>query len=281
MNRKLTSSTIGAIRDFIDSQTSRGELKGLALHAGAKADRIMKIKVSSNMHDANYKSKTELMCEMIDTIYEDFEKPEADGIFIRMAGILLRERESIASPDTLQTLEQELAQSGLSLAQVTGTSTTADFLEYTIEQALSSDLTEASDLLNKGLRRLPTDKSGAITACTSACESICRIALEHLELPLPAKKQLPEYFDALCEQTNIMSLARISSDHTAKVFGSLRGLTRHSYGAAHELGDRHGHGNNAQTLTNFGADLSIISCAALATIIAGAIARDELSPISK
>ena len=240
----------------------------------------MGIKVSNNMRATGYKSKTELMCEMFDTVYEDFEKTEADGILIRMAAKLLRERESFLSSEILHALEQGLAQSGLSLAQVAGTSTTADLLEYASDQSMSSELKDASDLLNKGLRRLPTDKPGAITACTSACESICRIALERLGLPLPAKKQLPDYLDALCEHTNIESLARVNGDYTRKIFGSLRGLARHSFDTAHELGDRHGHGDDAQTPTDFGANLAIVSCAALATIIAGALARDELSPIT-
>ena len=60
MHLDLTSSTIGAIREFIDSQTSRDELKALALRAGPNAHRVMKINVSSNMRDTNYKSKATL-----------------------------------------------------------------------------------------------------------------------------------------------------------------------------------------------------------------------------
>ena len=39
----LQNSTIGAIREFVDSQTSRNELKELALKAGANAARMMRI----------------------------------------------------------------------------------------------------------------------------------------------------------------------------------------------------------------------------------------------
>ena len=49
MDVDLASSTIGAIREFIDSQSSRADLKSLALSAGAKAGRVMKIKISGNM----------------------------------------------------------------------------------------------------------------------------------------------------------------------------------------------------------------------------------------
>ena len=279
MHLDLTSSTIGVIREFIDSQTSRGDLKGLALRAGAKADRVMKIKVSSNMRDTNYKSKAALMGEIVDTVYEDFEKPEADGILIRMIDILLSGRETLLSPDVLETLERGLAESTLSLAQVTGSTTAVALLESTGAQTRESDLKEATDLLMKGMLRLSTDKPGAITACTSACESACRIALERLGLPLPARKQLPDYLDAICDRTNIMALARVSGEDTRKIFGSLRGLARHSYRAAHELGDRHAQGDGASEPTPFGADLAIASCAALTTVIAGAIARNELTPV--
>ena len=92
MDFNLVSSTIGAIREFVDSQTSRGDLKSLALKAGASSERVMRIKISSNMRDPNYRSKTQLMGEIIDAVYEDFEKPEADGIFLRMTEHLLRAR---------------------------------------------------------------------------------------------------------------------------------------------------------------------------------------------
>ena len=279
MHLDLTSSTIGAIREFIDSQTSRGELKALALRAGANAHRVMKIKVSSNMRDTNYKSKATLMGEIVDTVYEDFEKPEADGVLIRMVHILISSQETMASPDRLESLEQGLAESTLSLAQITASTSAVSLLDSTVTQTRASDMKEATDLLVKGMLRFSTDKPGAITACTSACESACRIALERLGLPLPARKQLPDYLDAVCDQTNIMALARVSGDDTKRIFGSLRGLARHSYQAAHELGDRHAQGDGASEPTAFGADLAIVSCAALTTIIAGAIARSELTPV--
>ena len=276
MSFDLSSTTVGAIRDFIDARTSRGDLKGLALKAGARVDRVMKIKISNNMRAPGYKSKAELMGEIVDTLYEDFDKPEADGILIRMIDDLVATQNERILPEQIQVLEDGLAASKLSLAQITGSTTAVALLETIAEQAWASDLKEASDLLTKGLLRLSTDGPGAVTACTSASESVCRIALERLGLPLPARKQLPDYLDTLCEQTNIMALARVSGEETKQIFGALRGLARHSYQAAHTLGDRHAQGDGASEPTAFGADLVVASCAALATVIAGAVARDEL-----
>ena len=279
MDFDLASSTIGAIRDFIDSQTSRGDLKGLALKAGAKTDRVMRITISSNMTDPDYKSKSELMGAFIDTVYDDFEKPEADGILLRMIASLIDARETLIPAEQLHNLEQGLAKSQLSVAQVTGSTGAVALVETTAEQTQTSDMREATDLLLKGLLRLSTDKPGAVTACTSACESACRITLERLGLPLPARKQLPHYLEALCDQTNIIALARVSGEDTRKIFGALRGLAQHCYRAAHELGDRHAQGDCASEPTALGSDLAIVSCAALTTVIAGAIARNEILPI--
>ena len=279
MDFDLASSTIGAIREFIDSQTSRGDLKGLALKAGAKTDRVLKIKISGNMKDADYKSKSELMGAIIDTVYEDFEKPEADGILLRIIGSLLDAQGPPIPAEQLQNLERGLAKSCLSIAQVSGSNGAVTLLETATEQTRTSDMREATDLLMKGLRRLSTDKPGAVTACTSACESACRIALERLGLPLPARKQLPDYLNALCDQTNISALARVSGADTKKIFSALRGLAQHSYRAAHELSDRHAQGDSASEPTALGADLVIASCAALTTIIAGVVARKEIIPV--
>ena len=153
MNIDLNSSTIAAIREFIDSQTSRGDLKNVALSAGAKADRVMRIKISGNMRDPGYKSKAELMGTIVDTVYEDFEKPEADGILLRMTGNLVTSRKDWIPTEQLQDLERGLAASKLSLSQLTGSATAAVLLESTAEQTRTSDLKEATDLLTKALLR--------------------------------------------------------------------------------------------------------------------------------
>ena len=181
----------------------------------------------------------------------------------------------------LQDLERGLVASKLSLSQLTGSATAAVLLECTAEQTRTSDVKEATDLLTKALLRLSTDKPGAITAGTSACESACRIALERLGLPLPARKQLPDYLDALCAQTNITALTRVSGEDTKRLFGTLRGLARHSYQAAHELGDRHAQGDRASEPTALAADLAVASCAALTTVITGAISRKELVAVRR
>ena len=196
-----------------------------------------------------------------------------------MTDHLLRAREEWRPAEEIENLERGLAASNLTIAQVMGSTGPAALLEATAERTETSGLKEATDLLTKGLLRLSTDKPGAITACTSACESTCRAALERLGLPLPARKQLPDYLDALCDQTNIMALARVSGEETRRLFGALRGLARHSYQAAHELGDRHAQGELATDPTAIAAELAVVSCAALATVIAGTIERGELEPV--
>ena len=286
-NVNLKAQTIGTIREFVDSQTSRDKLKELALKAGANADRIMEIMVLGNMQSAGYKSKTTLMNEIFDTVYEDFEKPEADGIYLRMIGLLLApEQRPVAPfsdspqaevpPEALEKLERGLGKSGLSIAQITDTTVAGAVLDLALEQTRDSGMQEATNLLMKGLHRRSTDKAGAITACTTACESACRIALERLRLPLPTHKQLPNYLKALCDQTNIRALARVGGEDTKKVFGSLQGLAQNSYLAAHELGDRHAGGDSASEPSAFAAALLVTSCAALTSIIAGAVARNEI-----
>ena len=286
-NVNLKAPTIGAIREFVDSQTSRDKLKELALEAGANADRIMKIMVLGNMKSADYKSKTTLMNEIFDTAYEDFEKPEADGIYLRMIGLLLGPEQgpvepfsdspqAEVSPETLEKLERGLAKSGLSIAQITDTTVAGAVLDAALERTQNSDMQEATDLIMKALRRLSTDKPGAITACTTACESVCRLALERLRLPLPKRKKLPDYLKTLCEQTNIKALACFGGEGTRRVFGNLQGLAQNSYRAAHELGDRHAGGDSASEPSAFAADLLVTSCAALTSIIAGAVARNEI-----
>ena len=96
-----------------------------------------------------------------------------------------------------------------------------------------------------------------------------------------APRRIPDYPDSLCDHTNIMDLARVDGEQTRKIFGSLRGLARHSYQAAHELGDRHAQGDRASEPTAIAADLAVVSCAALTTVIVGAIARDVLVPVHR
>ena len=168
--------------------------------------------------------------------------------------------------------------SGLSIAQITDTTVAGAVLDAALERTQDSAMQEATDLIMKAFRRLPTDKPGAITACTTACESVCRIALERLSLPLPKDKQLPDYLKALCDQTNIRALAGVGGKGTKRVFGNLQGLAQNSYLAAHQLGDRHAGGDSASEPSAFAADLLVTSCAALTTIIAGAVARNEIKP---
>ena len=145
------------------------------------------------MSSLGYKSKAELINEIIDTVYIDFEKSEANMVLLRMIHVLISDHDAQILPEQLEALEKGLARSGLSISQVTRYTTAVRLLEVAANRAEDSAMNEATGLLMKGLLRLSTDTPGAITACTSACESACRIALERLSLPLPARKQLPEY----------------------------------------------------------------------------------------
>ncbi len=241
----LKSQTIGAIRRFVSLNTSRDDLKELLLEGGANADRVLKISLGTPMGAKGYVSASVLLNNGFDTIYEDFDRPEADGILLRMAGILARRIHDRLKSDSLQDLECGLAASGVTVAQITHATAATAPLETAADQAGAAQLHEVTDLLAKGLRRLTTDRAGAITACTSAAESACRVALERLCFSLPAAKQLPDYLNALCQQTNFEALARVAGEDTQKVFKALRGLAQSAYQAAHQLGDRHAHGENA------------------------------------
>ena len=276
VDASLESTTIGVIREFVDACTSRDGLKGLALKSGAKAERVMGITVLGNMNASGYKSKSTLMNEIFDTVYQDFSKSEADGILLRMINFLLGSEQWDVPSETLQELEDGLAASGLSVEQIKGAKSAVTLLETALEETGVSNMVEATELLEKGLRRLSTDKPGAITACTSACESVCRVALERLNMPLPAGKKLPDYLNALSKDTNIKALARIGGKNADNVFSALRSLALNSYQAAHELGDRHAHGDTLSQPSDLATDLLVTSCAALTIIIAGADARNEM-----
>ena len=276
MTPPLKSQTIGAIRRFVSLNTSRDGLKELLLEAGADAKRILKISLGTPMGEAGYISASVLLNQGFDTIYEDLERPEADGTLLRMAGILAVRNHERLKEGSLQDLERGLMASNLTIAQITQATAGIIPLETAAEQSETAQLREVADLLKKGLRRLTNDRSGSITACTSAAESACRVALERLGLPLPASKQLPDYLVSLCQKTNIEALARASSEDTKKVFTSLRGLAQSTYQAAHQLGDRHAHGDTASEPSPFTTELLAMSCAALTTIVAGTLARNEL-----
>jgi hypothetical protein len=272
----LKAQSIGSIRRFVSRFTSRDGLKELLLEAGANADRVLNLTVTNQTRSSAYLSMAELLNQGFDTIYQDFDKPEADGIVIRMIGLLLVRGKGSQFLEVLPELEQGLSFSGLTIAQVQQATTATTALETASQQAQAAQLTEATELIAKGLRRLTTDRPGAITACTAAAESACRIVLERFNLPLPAGKTLPDYLQTICQQTNIEALARVGGEDTRRIFGSLRGLTQSLYQAAHQHGDRHAHGQDAVEPSPFTADLLVSACAALTTVIAGTLARGEL-----
>jgi hypothetical protein len=274
-NVTLKSQTIGAIRRFVSVNTLRDGLKELLLEAGANAERILPIQIS-NTRSSNYTSMSELLNLCFDTIYQDFEKPDADGILLRSVGLLVNRQGNSLPEGSLQELERGLATSGTSIAQIVQATAALTPIEAAFDQTSIAQLHESSALLMKGMRRMSTDPAGAITACTSACESVCRTALEKLGLPLPSGKQLPDYFIALCQQTNLEALARINGEDTKKVFSALRSVAQAAYQAAHHLGDRHAHGEQASESSQFCTELLLVSTSAIAALVAGALARNEL-----
>ena len=57
----LKPQTVGAIRRFVDQNTSRHELKQFLLEAGAKGERVLAIAVTSDMRSRSYKSKADMV----------------------------------------------------------------------------------------------------------------------------------------------------------------------------------------------------------------------------
>jgi hypothetical protein len=112
---KLEDRAIGAIRELVNKYTTRDGLKQLLLDAGAKSDRILRICVTNNMRSPQYKSKTTILNEGFDSIYEDFEKEKADRILLEMVRIIFsrndvdeEDRQKLASvlKDCRITLEE-------------------------------------------------------------------------------------------------------------------------------------------------------------------------------
>jgi len=101
-NVTLKSQTIGEIRRFVSVSTSRDGLKELLLEAGADADRILPIQISNKTNSKNYTSMSELLNLCFDTIYQDFEKSDADGILLRSVGLVVNRRSNSLPEGSLQ-----------------------------------------------------------------------------------------------------------------------------------------------------------------------------------
>lgn len=269
----LNSKAIGAIRSFVDWYTSRDGLKQILLDAGANSNRVLSIYVSSDAKASGYKSKSTIMNEGFDTIYKDFQKEEADGILIELVR-LIYSRKDVIDQD-LTNLEQALSSSGVMLNQILEPIAGQDILEFAMDTLNTANLKEAHDLLQKALKRIITDPSGAITAAVSAAESVCREALARLGIPEPNTKQLPNYLVELRRKTNLNDLAWVVNieDRAIKALSS---LAENSYQAAHETGDRHAHGDTAAPPSPFIVDMLVTSACAITVVLAGALHRNEL-----
>ena len=270
---ELNSKAIGAIRRLVDSYTSRDELKQFLLDAGANSDRILSIHVSGNKKSLAYKSKSTILNEGFDTVYEDFVKEEADGVLLELVRIIFSKKQ--VSEDDRANLEGIFSANGLTLSEVLRSGSGQDILHHAVDFSDAANLREASELLKKALLRTTTDPTGAITAAVSAAESVCREALSRLGIPEPSLKQLPKYLIELRRNTNIEELARIPNVKD-KVIKALSSLAENSYQAAHETGDRHAHGDTAVPPSSLIVDMLVTSACAITVILTGALRRNEL-----
>lgn len=269
----LSSKAVGAIRRFVDAYSTRDELKQVLLEAGASSTRILKIHVSGNMKSPDYKSKSTILNEGFDTIHQDFDKEEADGILLELVRIIFS-RKHIREEDRAD-IDRALSASGVALSQVLDSESGQHIVRFTMDALNATDLSEAHSLLKKALLRAATDPTGAITAAVSAAESVCREVLSRLGIPEPSSKQLPQYLVEIRRNTNLEELAGIPNvgDRALK---ALSGLVDQSYHAAHEAGDRHAHGDAAATPSPLIADMLVLSACAIAVVLAGALGRKEL-----
>ncbi len=270
---ELNSKTIGAIRRLVDTYTSIDELKQFLLEAGANSNRILPIRVSSNIKSPSYKSKSTILNEGFDTIPEDFAKPESDGIMLELVRIILSRKQ--VSKDDMVDLERVLSANGVELNEVLASGLGQDILHHAVDSAGAASFRETSELLKKALLRTTTDPTGAITAAVSAAESVCRETLRRLGIPEPSSKQFPKFLVELRRNTNIEELASIPSvgDRLIKALSS---LAENSYQAAHETGDRHAHGDTAVPPSSLIVDMLVTSACAITAVITGALRRNEL-----
>jgi hypothetical protein len=272
----LHSKAIATIRYLLSTYLTRDEMKQFLLEAGASSDRILRIDASGNMRSPTYTSKSGILNTGYDTIFDDFDKAEAVGILCELARLIFS-RKRVSEGDR-RVLEAALSASGVNLTEIIESSAGQDVVHLAVDSLDTANLKEARDLLKKALLRMDTDPSGAITAAVSAAESVCREALTRLNIALPAKKQLPDYLAALCKQTNIEDLAALGGEDARKVFGSLRGLAQNTYQAAHQVGDRHAHGDTAASPSAVVVEMLVTSACAITVVLAGALRREELKP---
>lgn len=250
----LKAQTIGKIRSLLPGFT-RGGIKQILLEAGANPERMLAIPIADKMNSPNYKTKDAIISEGFDTIYQDFEKKEADGIILSLIRVIYERNPELVTSSELETL---LARDGFSLSEVvaqnkTETSTQAQ------ELAMSLNLSQVIKNLKKVWMRLETDPEGSITAATSALESICKSVHYKCEIKLPSKETLPELLTSLRRNTNLDSFFPYG-DVSKRLISSLSGLANILYLLAHSAGDRHGANEGEPSASNELAYLFVSSC---------------------
>jgi len=272
----LNSKAIGAIRRLVRTYCSRDELKQYLLEAGANSDRVLGIHVSGDMKSKEYKAMSTVINEGFDTISEDFDKSEADGIMLELVRVVFSYKQ--VSEDDRVNLENALAGSSVALSPLLEQNSNRDILKYAIDSSKSANLKEAHENLKKALSRILTDPSGAITVSVSAAESVCLVALSRLGIPVPSSKTLPKYLVEIRKKTNLNELARIQ-DSDDRIITALSNLAENTYHASHKTGDRHAQGDSGAALSPIIVDTLVLSACSITVILAGALHRNELKKL--
>lgn len=122
-NAPLSSKSIAAVRKLLYSQT-RGDIKQILLEAGASSDRLLPIQVINDMKSPKYLSKDTIISLMFDTIYEDYEKEEADKRLYELVFIIARKGIDVSH------IIDNFPKNGYFEKPSFGTNTTADISDY-------------------------------------------------------------------------------------------------------------------------------------------------------
>ncbi len=274
----LSSKAIGAVRRVFESRFSRAAMKQLLLDAGADSGRVLKIPVVGNIKSKEYLSKATIISKGFDTIYEDFDKEEADGVVLELVRQMHARSSDLFRDERdadVDALADALAAEGIELAELLEPAAQASVGRVAVEQMQELGLNEARELGLKALRRLRTDPSGAVTAAVSAAESVGKAALQRLDLRLPGKATLSKVLVAIRKETNFEEVFG-SGEKAKRVVTSLSSLTENLYLLSHEAGARHGPGEGQHGTEEPLAELIVSCCSTISFAIMGAMRRGLL-----
>lgn len=113
--RSLSGPAIAAIRALIMAKCSRGDIKQFLLEAGANHQRVLAIPVHEGIRSPGYKSKNDIVNLGFDTVYQDFEPVEANGIALQLVRIVVQRKGLERDDSALQEVEGPLVACGFSL----------------------------------------------------------------------------------------------------------------------------------------------------------------------